>query len=153
PPAEVKSASTPSAASKGDHPTAPAKPPAPPAAAVKPDLGAVLGGKADGWSPKYIASLKQGMSPADAAKVFPGADQISKFGFSTVPVKDTPGLSELEFYFADYNKSGSLELRSVKLIFANTLDSKEFFQELVDACVPKYGKAKPADVEKQLVTW
>jgi hypothetical protein len=120
------------------------------AAAVPPETLAAIGSKKDGWTPKCLAKLKHGMKPEQAGQVVPGAEKISEYGFSTVPVTDIPGIVAYEFYFAK-NKAGTpIDLQSVKIHF----DESAEFDELVKICVAKYGRIKDKGaVEKQLVIW
>ena len=59
---------------------------------MSPETVAALGTKKDGWTPKVLAKLKRGMKPEEAGQVFPGAENISQYGFSKVPVTDIPGI-------------------------------------------------------------
>ena len=121
------------------------------AAAVPPETVAALGTKKDGWTPKVLAKLKRGMKPEEAGQVFPGAEQVSKYGFSDVPVTDIPGIVAFEFYFAKNKKTDKPEeLQSVRIHF----DAGAEFAELAEMCVAKYGRIKQKDaVEKMLVVW
>lgn len=139
-------------------PASESKPPtdkkaAAPPADVKVDLAAILGEKKDGWSPKLVSGLKRGMKPDEAAKVFPGAEKIDKFGFVEIPIKDQPGLDEIRLYFAK-NKGGvPEELQSVRLGFSPALNTDAFWDQLSKACIDRYGKADDKELAKRLITW
>jgi hypothetical protein len=142
-----KSSST--AAASGD--TKPAKAAAP-SPDEKVDLAAILGTKKDGWSPKVISGLKRGMKPEEAAKVFPGADKVSEFGFVEIPIEGHPGLEEIRLYFKK-NDGVPNELQSVKLGFHPAYKTDAFWDELSKACIERYGKADDKELEKRLITW
>lgn len=150
--------SKPTDAAKSTKPSADTKPtadakPAAKAEDIKVDLVAILGTKKDGWSPKLIGGLKRGMKPDEAAKVFPGADKVSKFGFAEVPIEGQPGLDGLKLYFAKDKDGVPSELQSVKLQFSPALNNDTFWAELSKACIERYGKADDKELEKRLVTW
>lgn len=126
---------------------------APPPADVKVDLAAILGEKKDGWSPKLISGLKRGMKPDEAAKVFPGAEKIDKFGFVEIPIEDQPGLDEIRLYFAKNKEGVPEELQSVKLGFSPALNTDAFWDQLSKACIERYGKADDKELAKRLITW
>ena len=121
------------------------------AAAVPPETVAALGTKKDGWTPKVLAKLKHGMKPEEAGEVFPGAEQISEYGFSKVRVNDIPGITAFEFYFSKNKKTGKpTDLASVKIHF----DGSAEFAELAQVCSAKYGRIKQKDgIEKMLIIW
>lgn len=120
------------------------------AQAAEADLTKVIGTKKDGWTPVAFAKLKKGMTPAEVAKLFPGADKVSKFGFVTV-ASSSPVAPELEFYFAKDKKTNEpTELRSAKIHFAASV----VYEELVKVCEAKFGKVKKQEeIEKKLITW
>lgn len=126
---------------------------APPAEDIKVDLPAILGTKKDGWSPKLISGLKRGMKPDEAAKVFPGAEKIDKFGFVEVPIQGQPGLDEIRLYYAKDKEGVPSELQSVKLNFSPALNTDAFWDELSKACIERYGKADEKEIAKRLITW
>src|SRR5262245_27458995 len=95
------------------------------AAAVPPETVAALGTKKDGWTPKVLAKLKRGMKPEEAGQVFPGAENISQYGFSKVPVADIPGLVAFEFYFAKDKTGKPSDLHSVKMHFDGSAEFAE----------------------------
>lgn len=130
-------ASTPSQTEKANNPTE--------------QFTAILGSKVDGWLPKVLAGkgLKAGLTPAQTAKIIPGADKVSEFGYSKVAVNNIPGLKQYEFY---YDKaSGSLKLTSVKLAFDPALN--EAYNDLVKVAAAKYGQPKPEEVQQQIISW
>ena len=141
-PAQASSEPKPTAAPKAEVPDA-----------DKVDLAAILGTKKDGWSPKVIGGLKRGMKPDEAAKVFPGADKIDKFGFVEVPVEGHPGLDEIKLYFAKNKDGVPEELQSAELGFSPALHNDAFWDLLSKACIERYGKADDKELEKRLVTW
>jgi hypothetical protein len=143
PPAKSASEAKPSAEKKA----------AAPPADIKVDLAAILGEKKDGWSPKVISGLKRGMKPDEAAKVFPGAEKIDKFGFVEIPIKDHPGLDEIRLYFAKNKEGVPEELQSVRLGFSPALNSDTFWDQLSKACIDRYGKADDKELAKRLITW
>ncbi len=119
------------------------------------DLPAIFGTVKDGWLPKVLNpfDLKRGMSPEDVGKKIPGAEQISKFGFSEVPVKDVPGIDQYKFSFQEDKATGERGLYSVTLIFDPALKSEVPYDTVAEALVPKYGEIKPGSLEKKIVTW
>jgi hypothetical protein len=129
------------------------KKPASPAEDIKVDLPAILGSKRDGWSPKVISRLKRGMTPEEAAKAFPGADKVDKFGFVGVPILGHPELEEIRLYFAKGKDGVPKELQSVKLSFQSALNSDTFWDQLSKACIERYGKADEKELAKRLITW
>jgi hypothetical protein len=143
----------PSAKSTSEPKPSAEKKAAQPAADIKVDLAAILGEKKDGWSPKVISGLKRGMKPEEAAKVFPGAEKIDKFGFVEIPIKDHPGLEEIRLYFAKNKDGVPEELQSVKLGFSPALNNDTFWDQLSKACIDRYGKADDKELAKRLITW
>lgn len=115
-------------------------------------LTAILGNQADGWLPKVIADkgLKKGLTPDAVGKIFPGAEQVSDYGFSKVAVQNSPGLKQYEFYYAK-NSSNTYQLESVKLHFDPALN--QAYPEMVKVLSDKYGAVKPEDVEQQTIVW
>lgn len=115
----------------------------------------IIGTTADGWLPKAIkgTNLKKGMTPEEVGKAVPGAEKVSEFGFSEVMVKDIPGVQKYEFYFAKNDSGKPTKLEAVKLHLDPSLNNEQSYQKLIDALEKKYGKAKPEDIKKQLVSW
>ncbi len=120
---------------------------------IKVDLPAILGTKKDGFAPKVLSGLKRGMKPDEAAKVVPGAEKVSKFGFVEVPVQGHPGLEGLKLYFAKDKDGVPNELQSVQLQFSPALNNDAFWGELSKACIERYGKADDKEIQKRLITW
>lgn len=118
------------------------------------DLVSCLGTK-KAWTPTVFAKLKEKMSPAEAAQVLPGADQVSKYGFATVKADGCAGAAEFELYFAKNKKTEAFELRKATILFTPTVSADAaFYASLVKVTTAKYGKIKRADeVTKKLITW
>lgn len=120
------------------------------------DLVACIGGKKSPWTPTAVAKLKDKMTPEEAAKVFPGADKVSPYGFVTVKLEGCVGASEAELYFAkDKVTKVPTSLQSVRIRFdADLTANAEFYSVLVKVLEAKYGKIKkPEQIEKKLITW
>jgi hypothetical protein len=115
-------------------------------------LTAILGTQADGWLPKVIADkrLKKGLSPDAVGKLFPGAENVSDYGFSKVAAQNVPGLKQYEFYYAK-NSGSTYQLESIKLHFDPALNPA--YPEMVKVLSSKYGAVKPEDVEQQTIVW
>lgn len=119
------------------------------------DLKACVGGKAS-WTPTVLSKLKAKMTPEQVAKVLPGADQVSKYGFVKVPAAGCAGATEFELYFAKDKKTQQpTQLQSVRILFDSALSTDEaFYDRLVKVLTVKYGRIrKKEQVEKKLITW
>jgi len=118
------------------------------------DLAACIGNKKS-WTPSVFAKLKPKMSPADAATVLPGADQVSKYGFVTVKADGCNGAAEFELYFAKNKKTDAFELSRATILFDSKVSADDaFYATLVKVTSAKYGKVKkPDEVTKKLITW
>lgn len=119
------------------------------------DLTACLGGK-KAWTPTVFAKLKEKMTPAEAAKVLPGADQVSKFGFVTVKAEGCNGAAEFELYFAKDKKTQEpTSLQAARIIFSPSVSTDEtFYLRLVKVLEAKYGKVKKqSEIDNKLITW
>lgn len=118
------------------------------------DLSACIGNKKS-WTPTVFSKLKPKMSPADAAAVLPGADQVSKYGFVTVKADNCTGAAEFELYFAKNKKTEAFELSRATILFDSKVSADDaFYASLVKVTSAKYGKIrKPDEVEKKLITW
>lgn len=116
-------------------------------------ISAILGTQADGWLPKVLAGkgLKKGLTPDDVGAIFPGAEEVSEFGFSKVTIDNVPGLKEYEFYYTQDGSGNPTQLESVKLIFDPALN--EAYPDLVKILSDKYGAVSPEDVEKEILVW
>lgn len=120
------------------------------------DLTACVGKKKAVWSPTPFAKLKKGMTPPEVAKVLPGADQVSQYGFVKVKAEGCAGASEFELYFArDKKTQQPTQLQSVRILFdAAHTDDPAFYDRLVKVLVAKYGRVrKKEQIEKKLITW
>lgn len=126
------------------------------AAPSEADLLKSIGTKKDGWSPVVTKKLKAKMTPEETAKIFPGADKVSEFGFVEVPAEGAPGLAKIKFYFAKDKKTNKpTNLQSVTLIYDSKLtEAPGFYDALVKVTQAKYGKIKKKEmIEKKLITW
>ncbi|NJK28419.1 MAG: hypothetical protein HC925_08080 [Coleofasciculaceae cyanobacterium SM2_3_26] len=119
------------------------------------DLSQIIGTKEEGWLPKVLMdkNLKDGMTPEEAGKLVPGAEEVDDFGFSEVAVEDVPGLQRYKFYFAKDDSGKPTQLQSVTLIFSPDLNSKIAFKELAEAFAAKYGEIEASELEEEIVTW
>lgn len=144
------SAESPVSASPSDSPTLSSS-----SDNAKVNFAEIIGTTADGWLPKVIKStnLKKGMTPEAVGKAISGAEKVSEFGFSEVMVKDIPGIQKYEFYFAKDDSGKPTKLEAVKLHLDPSLNNEQSYQKLIDVLEKKYGKAKPEDIKKQLVSW
>jgi hypothetical protein len=111
-----------------------------------PDLRPIIGTD-DAWAPTVFTGVRAGMSPEEVGKVIPGAEKVSKFGISNVPVKNVAGVDGYQLSFQD----GKIYSGTVQ--FKRSLKSGEFYAYLVNATTNKYGDAKPDEVKKKLITW
>jgi hypothetical protein len=142
-----------------------AVPPAAPAAPV--DLGRAdpkvaetltkwIGTSKDGWTPAIFGRLRSGMSPADVAKVFTGADKVSQYGFAELRVgTGLPHVTLLSFSYQEQKKGGPLGLYSLTLTFEPSfLSNKESYAALVNVCEAKFGPIKEREkIPQMTVTW
>lgn len=123
----------------------------------KVDLAAIIGTEDDGWLPKVVTSYKfqKGMSPEEVGKIMPGADKISKFGFSEVPAKDVPGVDKYKFSFLKDKKDPDEKrtLYSVSLLFDPAIKKDLPYKKVALAFAEKYGEVEPEKIEKEIVTW
>lgn len=129
---------------------------APAAAAEAPTAEAItacFGGASDG-ALVVFSGLKKNMTPEEVGAIVKGADKVSKFGMAKVTAKDCAGAVEFEFYFAKDKKNGdALGLATTRIIYDSKLSADEaFYGNLVSALTAKYGKLKPDQVEKKLIT-
>jgi hypothetical protein len=106
---------------------------APPATPMpgNPDLGQLLGTKADGWNPKVFAGLKEGMTPAQAAKVFKYADAYDPNGITDIPVGNVKGVQRYRLSYLDG------KLKFVEIWFSATTPA--FRATLEQACTARWG--------------
>jgi len=137
--------------SSGGSANPPAEEPAPPAP-TREDLLNIIGTADDGWSPTLFANLRKGMTQAEVAAHFPGAD--SKLPFVDVK-SDTNGIDHIQFYFAKHEEPGTLPyLRSARIYFAPRLSTDgAFYDLLVEVSAAKYGPYEESDKVRQLLTW
>jgi hypothetical protein len=103
--------------------------------------------------PKYWLGkgLKQGLSPAQAGKIIPGAEKVSEYGFSKISVSNVPGLKRYEFYYGNDSSGKLAPLQSVKLEFDPAMNKA--YPDLVKVLTSKYGDASPEDVKKEMIVW
>lgn len=117
----------------------------------------IFGTKADGMAPTFLKGLARDMAPADAAKVFKGADKPSKYGFSKLPVKGVSGVSKMEIYFMKDKETKKVPtlLRSVTLVLDPAVQKdRATYDALLEVLVAKYGPLpKTADVDNFKITW
>ena len=102
------------------------------------------------WAPKAVGGLKRDMMPAEAGRVFPGAEKISEYGIvSLAPPAEAQaiGVHKMEVhYLADDKKQQ--RLYSVNFVFDTEASENEaFYNTLIKALVAKYGKAGSGDGE------
>lgn len=117
----------------------------------------VFGTKADGTTPTFLKGLTRDMPPADAGKVFKGADKPSKYGFAKLPVKGVQGVKKMEIWFLKDKETQKVPtfLRSVTLVLdAAVLKDRPTYDALLEVLVAKYGPLpKSADVDNFKITW
>ncbi|KAI9133639.1 hypothetical protein [Acaryochloris sp. CCMEE 5410] len=127
------------------------------ASSGKVDLAAIIGTEDDGWLPKTLSEydFKRGMSPEEVGKILPGAEKISKFGFSEVPAKGVPGVDKYKFSFLKDKKDpeGKRTLYSVSLLFDPSIKKDHPYDKVALAFAEKYGEVEPEKIEKKIVTW
>lgn len=117
---------------------------------------AVFGTAADGPTPTFLKELAKGMSPADAGKVFKGAEKPSKHGFAKITVKGVPGVTKMEIYFRkDKETNVPTQLGAVTLTLDKSVQKDPaVYAALVKVLTAKYGAVKkPESVEKMQITW
>jgi hypothetical protein len=116
-------------------------------------FAAIVGTQQDGWLPKIFAGkgLKQGLSPAAVGKIIPGAEKVSEYGFSKIPVRNIPGLKNYEFYYGNDSTGKPALLQAVKLEFDPA--NNKAYPDLVKVLTRKYGEASPEDVKKGMIVW
>ncbi|MFO0549034.1 MAG: hypothetical protein U0271_11645 [Polyangiaceae bacterium] len=157
------SASAPASAPTPPTPTESAAPeaPNPPSSAEPavagdlPDVKAILGSKADGFAPAWIASkpFKKGMTPEEAGKIFPGAEKTNEYGFAEVETKEPKGVSKIKFFFLESDDKKSRKLYSITLIFDPKLKTPALWDALVKQASAKWGAPPKEDIEKKILTW
>lgn len=127
------------------------------ASSGKVDLAAIIGTEDDGWLPKTLSEydFKRGMSPEEVGKIMPGAEKISKFGFSEVPANGVPGVDKYKFSFLKDKKDpdGKRTLYSVSLLFDPSIKKDHPYDKVALAFAEKYGEVEPEKIEKKIVTW
>jgi hypothetical protein len=131
-----------SAAAKTALPPATVTAPAATPMKGNPDLGALLGTKADGWNPKVFAALKENMTPAQAGKAFKYADAYDPNGIVDIPVGNVKGVQRYRLSYLDG------KLKFGEIWFDASLLTPAFRAELAKACTAKWGnpeKSKPGD--------
>jgi hypothetical protein len=124
-----------------------------PKAPTDEQLSACLGeGKA---IPTPFVGLKRGMSPAEAAAVFPGADKVDRFHQATVKAKDCVGATSFKLSYLDNAKTKAPELYNVAIVFDKALTKDDDFYTRISALlVAKYGPIKDDDsTKKRILTW
>lgn len=126
-----------------------------------PDLDVVVGaqkiksvGSKEGWMPLLLGGLKQGMTPADVATLFPGADQFTtpKSGVARIQMNGRYGIDELELDFDNHIRKDKALWR-VSISFHPKFHTAAFWDELTAFCIAKYGKADPKAVKSRDVSW
>jgi hypothetical protein len=125
-----------------------AKPP------TNPELTACIGGK--GPAMPIFSKVKRGMTVAEVAAVWPGADKLDKFGFAKVAAKDCVGADKFVFYFQKDLKTNELALYSAEIEFDKALTGDaDFYQRVTTLLVAKYGPLKnpEKDLAKRILTW
>ena len=120
----------------------------------KPDLKAIFGSTQDGWLPTLLsdAQLVHTMTPAEVSAIYPGADELSgedgdEFRFSEAKEPKINGIQGYKFSFQNNT------LYSVTVIFDPKFNGDEFFKELTDVTVEKYGDVEPQQIEDRHLIW
>lgn len=121
--------------------------------AAAPTLASVLGTKADGFVPPTLQTLHRGMSPAEVAALYPGADKLPSYGIVTVKVANIPNVASLTFHYLKDKETQEQKLHSVGLNIDPKRADEAAWKELVDAAVAKWGPQKAEDIARHLCTW
>lgn len=120
-------------------------------------LSTIIGTMEDGWLPKAVTkyNLQRGMSPEEVGKIIPGAEKISKFGFSEVPAKDVPGVDKYKFSFLKDKKDPDQKqtLYSISLLFDPAIKKNLPYEKVALAFAEKYGEVTSDKIERRIVTW
>jgi hypothetical protein len=135
PPAGSSSASVAGGSAKGPG-TSPAVTMPPGSMAGALDVGAFLGTRADGWTPKALGPLRKGLTRPQVAKLFPGADKVDHSEVSEVRIKDVKGIVLYRFHFNDNH------LFEVDVHFEPSLHNAPFRETLLKAGSAKWGPPK-----------
>ena len=117
-------------------PTADSKNPDPAPTAGAPDLAAIFGTQADGFTPRVFAKLKEDMSPEEAGKIIAGSDKVNEFGFAEIKTGVPAGVKQLTLNFQDK------KLKFAEILFPKSVSNDAFWDKLV-----AHLKAKLAPVE------
>jgi hypothetical protein len=123
---------------------------APPTAA---DITSCLG--EHGQTLAVFSQLKRGMTPAEAAAVFTGADKLDKYNFAHVPAKGCVGAKTFDLYYQKDQKTGDVRLYNVVIEFNKALTKNDdFYKRLAAVLIAKYGPLKDDKaLEKKILTW
>ena len=102
-----------------------------------------------------FSQLKRGMTPADAATVFPGADKLDKYSYAKVHAKNCVEAKTFELHFQKDAKTGDVRLYNVAIEFDKALTKNEdFYKRLASVLVTKYGPLKDEKaLDKKILTW
>ncbi|NES72215.1 MAG: hypothetical protein F6K24_46990, partial [Okeania sp. SIO2D1] len=119
------------------------------------NLSEIIGTKEDGWLPKPIAQkdLTRDMSPEEAGKILPGAEEVSEFGFSEVKEGDVPGLEGYELYFAKNDAGVPAKLQTVTLILDPSIKDELTFEEAAKEVAEKYGEYEEIVVDDKITSY
>lgn len=114
-----------------------------------PDLDALFGSKADGFSPLVFKKLKAGMTPAEAGKIMPGGEKPDEFGFAEIKPKDTPGVAHFKLSYQEG------KLAFAEIIFEESVSTDAFWEELVAHLKKKLAPVEMKELEpgKKSVMW
>ena len=121
------------------------------------NLSAIIGTMEDGWLPKVVTkyNLQRGMSPEEVGKIMPGAEKISKFGFSEVPARGVPGVDKYKFSFLKDKKDPDQKrtLYSISLLFDPAIKKDLPYDKVALAFAEKYGEVTSEKIAQKIVTW
>ncbi len=128
-------------AAQADEPALPPEVDIAPPSRNLPDLRQSIGRRSDGGTaPVALQMLTRAMTPDDVNRVFPGADQVSKFGISRIKAKGLPGVDHIEFSF----QKGMLYKCSLHYSRALTTTAfRDYFHRVVKN---KYGDTKETEI-------
>jgi hypothetical protein len=142
--APAASENKPAETAKHDEPAPPPQP-----TGGGPDLASLLGTNADGFAPLVFAKLKEGMSPAEAAKLFPGGDVVDEYGFAEIKSGVPAGVALFEL---SYQES---KLTFASIVFTKAISDDAFWAKLVAHLQKKLLPVEMKELEpgKKSVMW
>jgi hypothetical protein len=141
----VRSEDEPSTQSSAVATATAAAAPTPSPLAKAPDLGTLLGTKAEGWLPRPFAALKKNMTLPQVTKVMPWATKLDAYGTVETSVKDVLGVSKYRLRFVDR------QLFAGEIVFDPSLHNAAFRSAFIAAAKAKWGD--PRSTSDTSVIW